>query len=160
LDPPALQVAVRRLTERGLERADEVRLRHARDGGERRDVERRPVVEVDAVARPKQAPVLVLLGCSHRAGRYRPEPRRGTADRRLVHPPRLLVRDRVPLGARSRTRTGGAGGAGKRMGTQAREDAAMRGIVWTGSELVVTDRLEVRDPGPGEAQVRVEASGI
>lgn len=36
----------------------------------------------------------------------------------------------------------------------------MRGVVWTGSELVVTDRLKVRDPGPGEALVRVEASGI
>ncbi|HEX7096779.1 MAG TPA: zinc-binding dehydrogenase, partial [Acidimicrobiales bacterium] len=37
---------------------------------------------------------------------------------------------------------------------------SVRGVVWTGSELVVTDRLLVRDPGPGEVHVRVEASGI
>ncbi|HEV8297562.1 MAG TPA: zinc-binding dehydrogenase [Acidimicrobiales bacterium] len=36
----------------------------------------------------------------------------------------------------------------------------MRGIVWDGSALVVTDELEVRDPGLGEVQVRVLASGI
>jgi Zn-dependent alcohol dehydrogenase len=36
----------------------------------------------------------------------------------------------------------------------------MRGIVWDGTELQVTDRLEVRDPGPGELLVRIEASGI
>jgi S-(hydroxymethyl)glutathione dehydrogenase/alcohol dehydrogenase len=36
----------------------------------------------------------------------------------------------------------------------------MRGVVWDGAELVVTDELEVRDPGPGEVQVRVLASGI
>jgi S-(hydroxymethyl)glutathione dehydrogenase/alcohol dehydrogenase len=36
----------------------------------------------------------------------------------------------------------------------------MRGIVWDGAQLVVTDELDVRDPGPGEVQVRVLASGI
>ncbi len=36
----------------------------------------------------------------------------------------------------------------------------MRGVVWDGDELVVTDELEVREPGPGEAQVQVLASGI
>lgn len=36
----------------------------------------------------------------------------------------------------------------------------MRGIVWSGETLVVTDALEVRDPGPGEVSVRIEASGI
>jgi len=36
----------------------------------------------------------------------------------------------------------------------------VRGVVWDGARLVVTDELEVRDPGPGEAQVRVLASGI
>lgn len=36
----------------------------------------------------------------------------------------------------------------------------MRGIVWDGSRLHVTDALEVRDPGPGEVRVRVLASGI
>lgn len=36
----------------------------------------------------------------------------------------------------------------------------MRGVVWDGVRLVVTDELEIRDPGPGEVQVRVLASGI
>ena len=38
--------------------------------------------------------------------------------------------------------------------------APFRGVVWDGTELVVTGELEVRDPEPGEAQVRVLASGI
>jgi S-(hydroxymethyl)glutathione dehydrogenase/alcohol dehydrogenase len=37
---------------------------------------------------------------------------------------------------------------------------ATRGAVWDGALLVVTDELEVRSPGPGEAMVRVLASGI
>jgi S-(hydroxymethyl)glutathione dehydrogenase / alcohol dehydrogenase len=36
----------------------------------------------------------------------------------------------------------------------------MRGIVWDGQRLHVTDELSVRDPGPGEVRVRVHASGI
>src|SRR4051812_24516999 len=36
----------------------------------------------------------------------------------------------------------------------------MRGIVWDGEQLVVTDELEVREPGVGEVWVRVAASGI
>ena len=36
----------------------------------------------------------------------------------------------------------------------------MRGVVWDGHDLIVTDDLEVRDPGPGEARVRLLASGI
>jgi len=36
----------------------------------------------------------------------------------------------------------------------------VRGAVWDGERLVVTDELSVRDPGPGEARVRVLASGI
>jgi S-(hydroxymethyl)glutathione dehydrogenase/alcohol dehydrogenase len=36
----------------------------------------------------------------------------------------------------------------------------MRGIVWDGRRLHVTDALEVRPPGPGEVQVRVLASGV
>ena len=36
----------------------------------------------------------------------------------------------------------------------------MRGVVWDGSRLHLTDDLAVRAPGPGEAQVRVLASGI
>ena len=34
------------------------------------------------------------------------------------------------------------------------------GAVWDGVELVVTDELEVREPGPGEVSIRVLASGI
>jgi S-(hydroxymethyl)glutathione dehydrogenase/alcohol dehydrogenase len=36
----------------------------------------------------------------------------------------------------------------------------MRGVIWDGQDLVVTDELEVREPGPGEVQVRLVASGI
>jgi S-(hydroxymethyl)glutathione dehydrogenase/alcohol dehydrogenase len=36
----------------------------------------------------------------------------------------------------------------------------MRGVVWDGVRLHLTDELAVREPGPGEAQVRVLASGI
>jgi len=35
-----------------------------------------------------------------------------------------------------------------------------RGAVWDGTDLVITDELEVREPGAGEATVRVLASGI
>src|SRR5205807_10101303 len=35
----------------------------------------------------------------------------------------------------------------------------VRGVVWDGTQLVVAE-LDVRDPGPGEVQVRVLASGI
>lgn len=36
----------------------------------------------------------------------------------------------------------------------------MRGIVWDGQKLVVTDDLQVRDPGPGEVKVRLLRTGI
>jgi S-(hydroxymethyl)glutathione dehydrogenase / alcohol dehydrogenase len=36
----------------------------------------------------------------------------------------------------------------------------MRGIVWDGEALRLTEELAVRDPGPGEAKVRVLRSGI
>ena len=36
----------------------------------------------------------------------------------------------------------------------------MRGIVFDGQNLLLTDALEVRDPGPGEVLVRMLASGI
>lgn len=36
----------------------------------------------------------------------------------------------------------------------------MRGILFDGRELVCTDELEAREPGPGEVRVRVLASGI
>jgi Zn-dependent alcohol dehydrogenase len=38
--------------------------------------------------------------------------------------------------------------------------SAVRGIVWDGEQLVVTDALGVREPGFGEVWVRVAASGI
>src|SRR5271165_7429837 len=36
----------------------------------------------------------------------------------------------------------------------------MRGAIWDGNRLHITESLEVRSPGPGEASVRVLASGI
>ncbi len=36
----------------------------------------------------------------------------------------------------------------------------MRGIVYTGDGVEVTDRLEVRPPGPGEVLVRIQAAGV
>lgn len=36
----------------------------------------------------------------------------------------------------------------------------MRGIVYTGSEAVVTDRLEIGEPGPTEVKVKIEAAGV
>jgi S-(hydroxymethyl)glutathione dehydrogenase/alcohol dehydrogenase len=36
----------------------------------------------------------------------------------------------------------------------------MRGIVFTGSEAEVTDKLEIRDPGRGEVLVAVQAAGV
>jgi S-(hydroxymethyl)glutathione dehydrogenase/alcohol dehydrogenase len=39
-------------------------------------------------------------------------------------------------------------------------DIPMRGVVWDGVRLHLTDQLAVREPGPGEVQVRVLASGI
>jgi Zn-dependent alcohol dehydrogenase len=36
----------------------------------------------------------------------------------------------------------------------------MRGIVYTGEGVEVTDELEVRGPGPKEVQVRIEAAGV
>src|SRR5262249_13115562 len=65
LDAAALQIAVRRLTERRLEGADEVRLggvRHAREGG---DGERLRVPTIHRVARPQHAAVGLLGGATH-----------------------------------------------------------------------------------------------
>ena len=36
----------------------------------------------------------------------------------------------------------------------------MRGIVWDGERLIVTDKLSVRAPGPGEVKLRLLRSGI
>ncbi len=45
-------------------------------------------------------------------------------------------------------------------GVTATGSTMTRGVVWDGEHLFVTDELEVRDPGPGEASVAVLASGI
>src|SRR4051794_9610692 len=73
LDAAALEVAVRRLAERLAEGADEVRLGHQRDPGDRRDVERLRVGAVHRVARAEQAAVL-LLGRSAHAVREAQQP--------------------------------------------------------------------------------------
>jgi Zn-dependent alcohol dehydrogenase len=36
----------------------------------------------------------------------------------------------------------------------------VRGIVYTGADAVVTDRLEIGDPGPTEVKVKIEAAGV
>lgn len=36
----------------------------------------------------------------------------------------------------------------------------MRGIIFDGEKASATDRLEMRDPGPGEIAVRVSAAGV
>ena len=36
----------------------------------------------------------------------------------------------------------------------------MRGIVYTGEGVEVTDALEVRQPGPNEVRVRIAAAGV
>src|SRR6059058_3760818 len=36
----------------------------------------------------------------------------------------------------------------------------MRGVVYDGNDYQVVDDLSVRDPGPGEVAVRIEAAGL
>src|SRR3954462_315368 len=36
----------------------------------------------------------------------------------------------------------------------------MRGVVYDGNDYQVVDDLSVRDPGPGEVAVRIEAAGV
>lgn len=36
----------------------------------------------------------------------------------------------------------------------------MRGIVYTGADAIVTDRLEIADPGPTEVKVKIAAAGV
>ena len=66
LDAPALQVAVRRLAERGPEGADEVRLGDVGDAREGGDVERLRVAAVHRVAGAQQSAVGVFDGAAHR----------------------------------------------------------------------------------------------
>ena len=65
LYPPPLQVAVRRLAERGPEYADEVRLRDEGDLREPWDVERLRVVAVHRVAGAQHAAVRLFDGATH-----------------------------------------------------------------------------------------------
>src|SRR5690242_7530304 len=41
-----------------------------------------------------------------------------------------------------------------------RKARAMRGVVYDGNDYQVVDDLSVRDPGPGEVAVRIEAAGV
>jgi Zn-dependent alcohol dehydrogenase len=36
----------------------------------------------------------------------------------------------------------------------------MRGIVYTGGDAMVTDKLEIADPGPKEVKVKIVAAGV
>src|SRR5438128_2406736 len=65
LDPPALEVAVRRLAEGPTERPYEVGLGDARDLGEIGDVERVGVRTVDRVSCPQHAAIRLLDGAAH-----------------------------------------------------------------------------------------------
>src|SRR5512133_3601580 len=74
LDPPTLQVAVRRLAESGPEGADEVRLGHVGDARESADVERPRIAAVHGVAGAQQPAVGVFGGPAHRVRRSYPAP--------------------------------------------------------------------------------------
>src|SRR2546428_12666835 len=65
LDTAALQVAVRGLAERRVERADEVRLGYDRDPRQRGKVERLGVGAVHRVAGAKHPPIAVLHRLAH-----------------------------------------------------------------------------------------------
>src|SRR5207253_11502258 len=65
LDTAALQVAVRGLPERRVERADEVRLGYDRDPRQRGNVERLGVGAVHRVAGAKHPPIAVLHRLAH-----------------------------------------------------------------------------------------------
>jgi hypothetical protein len=65
LDAAALEVAVWRLAKGRAEGADEVRLGHVRDAGERHDVERLGEVAVHGVAGPQHPPVGLLGLAAH-----------------------------------------------------------------------------------------------
>ncbi len=36
----------------------------------------------------------------------------------------------------------------------------MRGIVYTGQDVEVTDKLEVADPGPNQVKIKMAAAGV
>ena len=94
-DPTALEVAVRRLAERTLERTDERRLGHAGDRREGVEIQGAGEVAVHRVAGPEQPPVGVLGVRKHRA--IQPSRRSGRGSRRLLRDP-LLDPQRVPEG--------------------------------------------------------------
>jgi hypothetical protein len=74
LDAATLQVAMRRLAERGPEGPDEMRLGHVGDAREGADVERLRVAAVHRVARAQQPAVGVLDGPAHGTRRSYPAP--------------------------------------------------------------------------------------
>src|SRR4051794_35583688 len=80
LDPPALEVAVRRLAERRPERPDEVRLRDVGEPRERRDVEWLRVRAVHRVPRPEHPAVSLLDGAAHTGHHTTPASRAGTKE--------------------------------------------------------------------------------
>src|SRR5436853_7216636 len=49
--------------------------------------------------------------------------------------------------------------ADRRVSRRGRE-VCVRGVIWDGERLIVTDKLSVRAPGPGEVRVRVLRSGV
>src|SRR5919202_405311 len=69
LDPTALQIAMRRLAERGAEDADEVRLGHTRDRCQGGDVERVGKRPIHGVAGAQEPPIRVLDRAVHHRGR-------------------------------------------------------------------------------------------
>ena len=101
LDPPPLQVAVRRLPEDGAEAAAEVRLGDVGHRGDGANVERLGVGAVHGVAGAQQAPVQVLGFPAHRAtlrtrGRVLTAPRSSATD----SPTRTALPRRSPAPAR------------------------------------------------------------
>src|SRR6266511_3848085 len=88
LDSAALQVAMRRLAERGAKGPDEVRLRDVGDPCQGRDVKRLRVVAVHRVARAQHAAVGLFDGSAHltfsRLALWRARPGAGPLLRRLL----------------------------------------------------------------------------
>ena len=70
--------------------------------------------------------------------------RQGAQDR-VAGPLRLGTRHAVTTDVNPKTQTRGS---------------VMRGIVYTGDDAVVTDKLEVCDPGPTQVKVKIVAAGV
>src|SRR2546429_2567505 len=92
LDPPALQVAVRRLAKGGAEGADEVRFRDVGNPSQGRQVQWLGVGTVHGVARAKHPAVDLLNGAAHRRWAFVMTRVRGSRLRlRLVRPRALCL---------------------------------------------------------------------